>query len=299
MTEISALDGSASTSVGSCEDGRLEGGVALPRNGPGFMHNPRRPDQARFATIETVQSIIRAATRVAEKWPGSTLVVNDLCLQQGGPIRQHGSHQNGRDADILFYYLDAKGKPIPSVGVPVDPRGWGWDFKDLAVAQDDVRLRIDVRRTWHFMHALLDASGTLLQRIFIAEHIRSMLLAEAERARAPRKVRDRFGNLTCQPSTPHDDHMHVRFFCTAEDILAGCLDKYPMYPWRLSELRAKNVKPVMARAKPGARKRARRRTVSPAQARRRAGRMHWRVRKFLDQREAWLPKPSPGRTWCR
>lgn len=299
IADILTLEGSASTSLGSCDDGTLSGGVGLPRSGPGFIHNPRRPDNARFGTVETIHTIIHSAAVVAEKYPGSMLVLNDLSNRDGGPIRQHGSHQNGRDIDILFFYLDAKGKPIPSVGVPVDPRGWGWDFKDIKVAKDDVRVKLDTKRTWRYLHALLQHSNGLIQRIFIAEHIRSLLLKEAERVNAPRKWVVLFEQVTCQPGTPHDDHMHVRFFCTAEDISAGCEDKYPMYFWRRKALREDDVEPVMAKAKPRLRKEVKKRTTSPKEARKKAGRMHIRVRQFLDQRESWLPQPHPGRPFCR
>ncbi len=295
-----SLDGSHSVSVGSTGNGHLIGGVPLPKNGPGFLHNPRRPEEARYATVETVQTIIRSAAAVADAFPDSTLVVNDLCLSEGGPIAQHGSHQNGRDADILFYYLDSKRKPIPSVGVPLDPRGWGWDFKDLTIAKDDVRMQIDLKRSWRFMQALIENSGDLVQRIFIVEHLRTLLLQEAERVKAPRRVRARFELVTCQPSTPHDDHIHVRFFCTADDIKAGCQDNYPIYPWRRQALREVDVEPVIAkRLNRRLRKSVKKRTTSPAEARKRAGPMHIRVKRFLDQRESWLPKPSPGRPYCR
>lgn len=300
VDRLLALKGSVSTSIGSCRDGgRLVGGVALPLQGRGFLHNPVRPREARFATVETVQAIVRAARVVADEMPGPSLVVNDLCYREGGPIVQHGSHQNGRDADILFFYLDAAGKPMPAVGVPLDPQGWGWDFKDLTIAEDDVRLQLDPRRTWRFVRALLEQNEAAVQRIFIVEHLRSLLLDEAQRSRSPLGVRKRFEQITCQPSTPHDDHMHVRFFCTAEDILAGCADTYPIYPWRRQELLALGVEPVLATYRASQRKLARRRTTSPAQARRRAGRMHRKVRQFLDRRKSWLEKPSPGRPFCR
>ncbi|MBN1655210.1 MAG: penicillin-insensitive murein endopeptidase [Deltaproteobacteria bacterium] len=296
---ILGLDASNSVSLGGCSNGRLIGAVALPKAGPGFIHNPKRPIEARFATVETIQAIIRSAAVVAETFPDAVLVVNDLCLRDGGPIAQHGSHQNGRDVDILFYYLDAKGEPVPSVGVPLDPRGWGWDFKDLKIAQDDQRLQIDLRRTWRFIAALLETSGDLVQRIFIVEHLRSLLLQEAQRVKAPNDIRSRFEEVTCQPSTPHDDHMHVRFFCTADDIQAGCLDDYPIYPRRRSALRQVGIDPVLAKVDRRLRQTAKKRTTSPAEAKRRAGPMHARVKRFLDQRESWLPKPSPGRPFCR
>jgi penicillin-insensitive murein endopeptidase len=296
-----ALDGSHSVSVGSPSHGKLLGGVPLPDRGPGFVHNTERPDEARYGTVELVQAIINAAAVVERELPGSGLTVNDLGLPQGGPIRQHGSHENGRDADILFYMLDQKGKPIPAVGVPIDPEGKGTDYQDLSIATDDLPERLDVRRTWRFVQALLERDGEQVQRIFLVEHVRAMLLAHAERMHAPVKLRDRFADLTCQPETPHDDHMHVRLFCTPEDIGQGCWDKPPIYPWHRAALKALGLSPVFepASARGKDREEMPERTTSREQAKKKAGVLHRKVREFLKQREVWAKKPSPGRMYCR
>jgi len=291
----------ATTSIGAPGAGELRGAAALPKQGPGFIHNPKRPEQARYATHEMIAAIMGAAAVVDAEYPGSGLVVNDLSLEHGGPIAQHGSHQNGRDADILFYVFDAKGEPIPSVGVPIDPSGRGFDFKDLTTPADDQPVRLDAKRTMRFIAALIEHAGDDVQRIFIAEHVRTLLLAEANRARIAKATRERFELLSCQPGTPHDDHMHVRFHCTAQDMQAGCSDSPPTYPFRRSALAALGLRPtVEARGKRAARqKEVEDRTTSPAEARAEAGPMHARVRQFLAKREAWLPQPHPGRPFCR
>jgi penicillin-insensitive murein DD-endopeptidase len=301
IEELLAMPGTASTSLGGPSSGTLVGAVALPQAGPGFVHNARRPVEARYASVELVQAIVRAAAVIDQELPGSVLVVNDLSLASGGPIAQHGSHQSGRDADILFYSLDAKGKPLPSVGVPLDPEGKGWDFKDLTTAADDQRVRLDARRTFRFVRALLEAAPQAVQRIFVVEHVRTLLLAEAARVRAPRAIVRRFDEITCQPESPHDDHLHVRFFCSPEDLGLGCEDSPPIYPWRNRALAALGVNEVLASAytTPVERRAKKQRTSSPAQARKRAGQMHPRVTAFLDAREAWLPRPHPGRPYCR
>lgn len=297
---VLGLPPSHSTSVGAPADGTVQGSVALPDRGPGFVHNDRRPYEARFGTVEMVQAIVRAAAVVQGALPGSGLVVNDIGLEGGGPIRQHGSHQSGRDADILFYYLDRHGEPMPAVGVPLDPTGKGWDFKDLSVPQDDVRVRIDVPRTWRFMAALLEVAGEQVQRIFIVEHVRTMLLDHARKVRAPADLRARFGQVACQPGTPHDDHMHVRFYCTPEDLAAGCQDTPPFYPWHRQALKKLGLEPVKAPPRSAKKRQAvKARTTTPAQARKRAGKMHWKVKEFLERRKQWQSKPSPGRPWCR
>jgi penicillin-insensitive murein endopeptidase len=296
-----ALDGSYSTSIGAPGNGTLQGGVALPDKGPGFVHNAERPDQARYGTVELVQTIVKAAAVVEKELPGSVLVVNDLGLRAGGKIRQHGSHQAGRDADIVFYSLDAKGEPVPSLGVPIEPDGKGWDYKDLSIASDDEQVRLDAKRTWRFAQALIEEGGDQVQRIFLVEHVRSMLLAAAERAHAPAKVRERFADLTCQPEQPHDDHMHLRLFCSPEDIGLGCFDKPPIYPWHRLALRALGLHSVLEPAGKLAQKREEiaERTTSRAEAKKRAGPMHRNVRHFLERREQWAKKPSPGRTYCK
>jgi penicillin-insensitive murein endopeptidase len=300
---VLALSPSVSTSIGSPGAGEVRGAVALPDLGPGFKHNERRPYAARFGTVELVQALINAAAAGPAE---DVVVINDLGLDRGGPIKQHGSHQSGRDVDVLFFSLDTKGKPVPSVGVPVDPKGRGIDFKDLAVRSDDVDLRFDAKRTWRFVAALIEATGTDLQRIFIVEHVRTMLLAEAERVKAPKKIKERFELITCQPETPHDDHMHIRLFCSAEDIAAGCIDGSPMMPFRRQELKKLGVTPVLenyaSRHERTRREGVDERTTSMEEARvkiEKSGPMHARVRRFLDEREAWAKKPETNRPFCK
>lgn len=303
VAALLALDAAASTSVGGPSRGELRGGVALPDAGRGFSRNPRRPAEARFGTVELVQTIVRAAAIVEEALPGSGLVVNDLSLEKGGPIRQHGSHQSGRDADILFYALDAQGAPMRAVGVPLDPTGAGWDFKELSTADDDVRVKLDAPRTWRFVQALLEVAREDVQRIFVVEHLRGFLLDEARRQGAPAPVVERFEQITCQPGTPHDDHMHVRFYCAPDDIAAGCADTPPWYPWRTERLAALGIEPVAEAPRTRSeRVAADERTTSAQEAQTKAeawGPLHPNVRKFLRARRAWEAQPHPGRPFCR
>lgn len=301
--DVLALSPAVSTSIGSPGAGEVKGAVALPKEGPGFRHNDRRPHEARFGTVELVQGLIKAAAAAPAE---DVVVINDLGLEHGGPIRQHGSHQSGRDVDVLFFSLDPKGKPVPAVGVPIDPKGRGIDFKDLAVRSDDVELRFDAKRTWRFVAKLIEATGDDVQRIFIVEHVRTMLLAEAERVKAPKKIKERFELVTCQPETPHDDHMHIRLFCSADDIAAGCVDGSPMMPFRRQALKKLGVTPVLETYAMRHEKKRREgvddRTTSMEEARvkiEKSGPMHARVRRFLDEREAWAVKPAVGRQFCK
>ena len=299
VAALLALDGERSRSIGAPTDGRLEGGVRLPDRGPGFRSNPRRPNaEARYGTVEMVQALVRAAGVVHEDVPGSYLVLNDLGYEAGGPIARHGSHRAGRDVDVLFYLLDAEGQPWPSIGAFLDPEGHGVDFRDLADPDDDIDVYLDAPRTWRFVRALIEdpETGRWVQRIFVAEHIRALLLAEAESSRAPRETRERFEAITCQPGYPHDDHLHIRFYCTPDDMAHGCEDSPPIYPWRRVELRSLGLRPRVHRPRPD---RPASPTVSAEEARAAAGAMDARVERWLERREAWMRPPRTGRPYCR
>jgi penicillin-insensitive murein DD-endopeptidase len=270
--------------------------VELPLQAAGLVSNPNRPNpEARFGTRETIESLLHAAAVVERELPGSHAVINDIGFRDGGVIDHHGSHQAGRDVDVLFYYLDRAGQPWPAKGVPVDPEGRGWDFGDLSDGHDDVSVRLDAARTWRFVQGLLEENSVSpVQRIFLVEHVRTLLLAEAVRVHAPRAIRDRFADVTCQPGYPHDDHLHVRFFCAPDDVREGCEDAGPIYPWRREQLESEGLAPVIAR-RPLRHSERRGRTGTPPVP----PRLHPRVRAFLAQREAWLPQPHPGRPYCR
>jgi penicillin-insensitive murein endopeptidase len=298
--EPTRFDPAASISIGHPSDGRLHGGAALPLTGPGFRFNDRRDSNARFATGEVINAIMRGAKAVLDALPPAELVVNDVSFEQGGPIDHHGSHRVGRDADILFYLTGDDGKPTPSVGAPIDPDGIGFDYKDLAIKEDDVRVHFDAPRTWRFVAALLAEQDAEVQRIFVVEHLRTMLLAEADRAHAVPELRARFADVTCQPSYPHDDHLHVRWFCAPEDIALGCRDLPPVYPWRQDRLAALGLKSIMGtirRGKPTSK------IVTHAdedhEVEKQRTKIHPDVHKFLERRKKWREQPHPGRKYCR
>lgn len=288
---------SSSTSIGHPAEGRIEGAAALPLTGPGFRFNSNRDSNARFAAAEVIGAIARAAGVVEQALPGSELVVNDISLESGGPIDHHGSHRAGRDADILFYLLGDDGKPTPSVGAPIDPEGIGFDYKDLAVKDDDLRVHFDAPRTWRFVAALLSDTEARVQRIFVVEHLRTRLLEEANKHPEDEAARQVFAEITCQPSYPHDDHLHVRWFCSSEDLRLGCQDLPPLYAWRKAEIEQAGVTPVMGQLR---KERPRSKIVTHADEDREVAKLviHPDVRAFLARRKTWREQPHPGRKYC-
>ncbi|MGB8329033.1 MAG: penicillin-insensitive murein endopeptidase [Polyangiales bacterium] len=284
-----------STSIRNPNDGSLRGGVPLPLVAAGLRFNPARDPKTRYGTVELVRALVEAGRRVDRELGGLPVTVNDISLATGGPIPHHGSHQSGRDVDVLFYQLGPEGNPVESVGAFFDPSGAGVDFRNLLEPSDDLALRLDIPRNWLLVRALIEDERAGLQQIFIAEHLRTLLLDYARAQDTPADTIARFAEMSCQPSYPHDDHFHFRFFCAPDDILEGCRDSPPMYPWQRRKLDKAGVSPLpLAPTRPGARAKV----VTHEEARDAAGPMDAEVRSWLDRRKQWIDQPHPGRPYC-
>ena len=244
-----------------------------------------------------MQSLVRAAIAVHEAMPGNDLTFGDLAREAGGDIPGHGSHRSGRDADVYFYLLDEDDEPFDAKAIPLDFDGKGVDFGDLTDPDDDVEVHIDLPRTWRFVQELLaQDDDVMIGRIFVVEHLRSMLLEEAKRQKAPKDVVALFEDVTCQPKAPHDDHFHIRVFCSTDDIGEGCEDTRPLFPWHKKRLKKAKVEAVIAKP---SKKKKKKKTKGIAQAREEAGEMHEDVTAFLDRRNEWASKPKVGCPYCR
>lgn len=217
-----------SLSRGYSNDGVLRNATPIPPRGEGYLvPQTWRLRGNTFGTDELVGLVARSAARVALEIPGSTLYVADLSPRYGGATQWHRSHQTGRDADLLFYALDEQGRPAAPPG---RMRRFGDDGWTLP-AEGKPRLRFDAPRTWALVRALLeDGGGTGAQYLFISIPLRAMLLAEARAQGASTELLARAEALLVQPadSAPHDDHLHLRIYCPANDRALGCRDRGPL-----------------------------------------------------------------------
>ncbi len=91
----------------------------------------------------------RAADRVARKHRGSVLFVGDMSAKKGGYLPGHNSHQSGRDADVGFYVMNAKGKPINPkrfIAFGADGRARDLDWARFDDARNLAPCRVPPRR---------------------------------------------------------------------------------------------------------------------------------------------------------
>ena len=228
-----------SVSVGSFNDGALRHGRALPVKGEGYLIPELwRTRDARYGTDELTRAIARAARRVRREYPGAVLGVADLSRKGGGGSEHHRSHENGRDADLIFYAVDERDKPVapadamPRYGIDLRARPPA-PSKDVVYGPFSPR-RFDVKRNWSLVRALLQDPEIEVQYLFIHEALRARLLDWARAIDEDPALVDRASAIMHQPgdSLPHDDHLHVRVFCAADDRAFGCVDRGPVRWWK-------------------------------------------------------------------
>jgi len=189
-----------SHSVGRANRGSLEGGVPITESAT-LRVLPRR-HKARCLNYGTGR-LVHALEHAAAKVGGPPLGVGDIARARGGSIAPLSrSHQSGRDADLAFYAV----------------KGALDDLEKLAPAE------LDVKRQWQLVAALLEDPSIQVKWMFVSDEIRGALLAEGARVKAAPATLARATAVLHQPSDapPHDDHLHLRIACTAEEQAAGC-----------------------------------------------------------------------------
>jgi penicillin-insensitive murein endopeptidase len=247
------LGASGVATWGTPTRGRILGvGAALPDRGPGFVR-ARPGEDTRHGTTALVAALTRAAAAVDAAHPGTVPVrIGDLSGPGGGRHARHRSHRSGRDADVLFYALDAEGRATDGAGFfAFDRFGVARDARPLVGRAKHARpaLRyLDVARTWTFFRALLADDDVPLQWIFCSAGVKAQILAHAIAHERDPALLLRASYVLQQPSNgrPHDDHFHVRLACTAHERASGCDDNGPVWPW----LRTAHEKPEVLLGEP-------------------------------------------------
>ncbi|HEY3592848.1 MAG TPA: penicillin-insensitive murein endopeptidase, partial [Polyangiaceae bacterium] len=197
---------SVGRSIGSPNDGRLDGGAHLAESSYLRVVPFYAESEARWGLPALVDLVDRAARRVARQFGSCVLSVGDLSRRGGGGLSRHHSHESGRDADIGFYLRGANHRQaLADQFIPVDRNG-------KAGASGMI---FDDARNWALVEALVDDPQTRVSYIFIASHLRARLLKYAEANSVDRALRERAANVMVQPrrALPHDDHFHVRIAC--------------------------------------------------------------------------------------
>jgi len=206
--------------------GVLAHGRELQEQGEGYRF--LRDNGRHWATHRFARVIEHAAHAVSQERPGATLVIGDISSKTGGQSPPHFSHRSGRDADLLNFWTTVDGAPVSDHGfLHVEADGLAWDEEHKRF------LRFDVEREWLLVRSLLLDDEARVQWIFVHDNVKAMLLEWAVARGEPVDLVWRAVQVMLQPSPggPHDDHIHVRTACDAEEVLRGCEPFGPERPW--------------------------------------------------------------------
>ncbi len=222
--ELGVVGDGTSISIGRPgHGGHIIDGVRLPDRGEGFFtRDVWRTRGNRYGTEELIDLLTGVSRRMAGRFR-ERLVIADLSARGGGDVRTwHRSHQSGRDVDLLYYMRDRDGKPIEPDAMHV--------FDDAGVAKDGSGITVDVPRTWVLVRTLITAREAPVQYVFMYGPIAAKLLEHAKSLGEPEALLARAHKALRQPgdSARHDDHMHVRVYCSPADKTYGCVDIGPM-----------------------------------------------------------------------
>lgn len=223
----SALAPGLHGSVGLPHSGFLSGGKELPPEGVGYKWKSTADHH--WGLPRLVGMIQEAAASVDAARPGTRPIhVGDLSAQGGGALMpKHRSHRSGRDVDLLFYLTTLEGVPVPNDGfVKIGADG-------LGVSGAGRFVRFDVDREWLLVRSLVASKQGHVQWVFISRALEAMLVEHALALGEPPDLVQKAQTVMQQPgdSLPHDDHIHLRIACEADEFAHGCDGGGPAWAW--------------------------------------------------------------------
>lgn len=225
-----------SVSTGTTSRGRMRRPARLPLVGPGFKVPQRWSDRGfQYGVDELVGVIQRAARKVSGRARKVVLGVADLGPQRGGKSMWHSSHQAGRDVDLLFYTVDEHGHPLDPPEddmIRFDAEGKPYVRGKATYNEAEwAARRFDTARNWQLVEALLTDSEVRVQWIFVSEGLEARLLEYARRKDRPAWLVEYAATVLYNPpdAPPHDDHFHLRIYCSRTDRFHGCVDRGPVW----------------------------------------------------------------------
>lgn len=209
-------------SVGHAQEGFVNDGLVPMTKHLMFV---RPHDGAHHGNLTLVRALEHAASEVAQYFPGTApMHVGDLGNRFGGAHPRHQSHRAGRDIDIMFFVSDPTGRSL------FHPESHAYSFAATTSHPNQV---FDEAKNWAMVRSFVLNDATPVQWIFCSRGIKSALLRYALATETNTEALIRAAYILQQPANAraHDDHFHLRFYCTLEELSVGCFDQGPTWPW--------------------------------------------------------------------
>jgi murein endopeptidase len=198
MGDVRSAVPEGGASVGTPDDGAVEGAVQLPFD-PGVY--TRRDATRSWATTQTIRTIQAAFTVLRrDRGVDAEVVIGDLSLPRGGAFAPHVSHRSGRDVDIRLVLAP------------------GLDRSTIPFAPEQV----DWAATWALVHSFLETGHVTY--VFLEFGHQAHLRRAAEAAGIHSDVLDRWfqwpdaydATAVVRHERGHRAHVHVRLDCEGQ-----------------------------------------------------------------------------------
>ncbi len=215
-----------SVSVGDVTNGYTVNAKTMPLPHVHYDVLPRQRKRYLTYGTEEMISLIRHAAAALYTTHGTPLWLGNIGKRGGGDIIYSVSHNSGRDADLAFAYMDSSGNPVdPPDLVHLDENGVSIQYEGAYL--------FDTARTWTIVKALLTHPEVQVQYLFLSNPLKKRLLAHARMKREPQGLLSRAEAVLGQPglALPHNDHLHIRIYCSREDIEHGCRNTGKIHDW--------------------------------------------------------------------
>jgi penicillin-insensitive murein endopeptidase len=199
----------ASTCFGTVSNGRLEGGVSLPRKGSNFEpYADLAVTLGRtyvHASVEAV--VVDAYARVEKSRPDLRFVYGETGWKNGGRFKPHRTHQNGTSVDFMVPVRNGKGESIPLPRSIGDRYGYDLEFNRVGRLG---QLQIDFEAVAEHLYQLSRAARArrfdLALVIFDPQYLPNLYAT-----RRGDYLRQNIRFMKGKPWVRHDDHYHVDF----------------------------------------------------------------------------------------
>ncbi len=199
----SAESAAITESIGTYTAGCIRNSAAIPLNGEGFQVI-RLWRERYYANPEMINYIIWLGKMVKEQL-NAIVLIGDVAQRTGGPMYdEHGSHQIGLDADILYWQhpIAIKRELTTIERAHIFPQSV---LNEDETGIDEFKWNVKIGEI-----IKIAASDKMVDRIFVNPFIKKRLCKTYPDETWLAKVRPWYG---------HDGHFHVRLKCPPESLL--------------------------------------------------------------------------------
>jgi len=194
---------------GTVSNGRLEGGVKLPSQGPNFTsYSVLGATAGRTYVHSTVAKIVISSyAALAKETPSNRYVYGETGWSSGGRIRPHRTHQNGLSVDFFVPVRDAAGKSVPLPTSVSNKLGYDIEFDSNARYEN---YTIDFEATAEHLYQLqlaAKANGAGITLVIFDTEFLPKLFSTKHGAYLQKELPFMKG----KPWVRHDEHYHIDF----------------------------------------------------------------------------------------